>query len=55
MADFMQEPLLNSDSEVSAVHAEHMKNIPSPGRRMNQVSTYAFDPKGIGRFSTGEG
>lgn len=54
VADFLYEPLLNSAGEVSAVHAEHMKNQHSPNWRLDQLFHYVFDKDGVGRFSTGD-
>ena len=49
----MFRPTLVADSEINAVEAEHEKNIQSPGWRISALKDWVFDPKGLGRFSTG--
>lgn len=53
LADFLFHPLLKTNSEMRAVHAEHEKNIQTPGWRYDAVGRFVFDEKGVGRFSTG--
>eukprot|EP00391_Amoebophrya_sp_Ameob2_P001999 CAMPEP_0179009884 /NCGR_PEP_ID=MMETSP0795-20121207/16510_1 /TAXON_ID=88552 /ORGANISM="Amoebophrya sp., Strain Ameob2" /LENGTH=1159 /DNA_ID=CAMNT_0020705111 /DNA_START=205 /DNA_END=3684 /DNA_ORIENTATION=+ len=52
-SDFIFRPSLSSADEMNAVEAEHAKNIQSPGWRINELKNYVFDPKGLGRFGTG--
>ncbi|CAD7956108.1 unnamed protein product [Amoebophrya sp. A120] len=53
VSDFMFNPTFGAATEMNAVEAEHQKNIQSPGWRIQELKNYVFDPKGLGRFGTG--